>query len=170
MKIYEIDAEIERLLSESVDEETGELLIDPEKLDALQMERDRKVENLALVYKNLLADADAIQAEADILKKEAAALEGRVKTTKNAAKKAASYLMYVLKGEKFKTPKVSVSFGTSQSVKIDDGFIEWAMVSAPEYLRYKLPEADKVAIKKAIESGEEIFGCSIVKNDTIKIR
>ena len=170
MKIYEIDAEIERLLSESVDEETGELLIDPEKLDALQMERDRKVENLALVYKNLLADADAIQAEADILKKEAAALEGRVKTTKNAAKKAANYLMYVLKGEKFKTPKVSVSFGTSQSVKIDDGFVEWAMVSAPEYLRYKLPEADKVAIKKAIESGEEIFGCSIVKTDTIKIR
>ena len=170
MKIYEIDAEIERLLSESVDEETGELLIDPEKLDALQMERDRKVENLALVYKNLLAEADAIQAEADILKKEVAALEGRVKTTKNAAKKAANYLMYVLKGEKFKTAKVSVSYGTSQSVKIDDGFVEWAMVNAPDYLRYKLPEADRVAIKKAIESGEEIFGCSIVNNDTIKIR
>ena len=45
MKIYEIENAISDLLSQ-VDEETGEILFDPEQLEALQMERDGKIENL----------------------------------------------------------------------------------------------------------------------------
>ena len=46
--LYEIDAEI----LASVDQETGEIL-DIEKLDALQMERERKLEGVALWVKDL---------------------------------------------------------------------------------------------------------------------
>lgn len=41
MTLYEIDAEIEAC----IDGETGEVL-DYEKLDGLQIERDRKIENI----------------------------------------------------------------------------------------------------------------------------
>lgn len=50
--LYDINSEI---LS-CIDAETGEI-IDVERLQALQMEREQKVENVALWYKNLLSDA-----------------------------------------------------------------------------------------------------------------
>ena len=56
--LYEIDAGI---LS-CIDVETGEVL-DPEKLEALQMEREEKIESVALWYKNLCSDAEAYKAE-----------------------------------------------------------------------------------------------------------
>ena len=58
MKLYEID----KAILECVDQETGEI-IDTEKLSDLQMQKDTKVENIALWIKDLLAEADAIKNE-----------------------------------------------------------------------------------------------------------
>ena len=60
--LYEIDKGI----MECLDAETGEV-IDPERLDALFMERNQKIENVACWVKNLLSDAEAIKAEKDAL-------------------------------------------------------------------------------------------------------
>ena len=68
MRIYEIDREIEALLEEC-DPETGEALFDEEKLAALEAQRETAVEQLALGYKNLAAEAEAIKAEAAALTK-----------------------------------------------------------------------------------------------------
>ena len=57
--------ELERALAEfelEIDEETGEIL-NADELDALQMERDIKIENIALWIKNLKADAEAYKKE-----------------------------------------------------------------------------------------------------------
>lgn len=54
MTLYEIDQAIQGL----VDPETGELM-DYEAFAALQMDRDAKIENMALWYKDLMADAMA---------------------------------------------------------------------------------------------------------------
>ena len=62
MTLYEIDAQLEEML-EQVDPETGELLCDMEQLEALSLERDRKLENLALYIKNRDAEAKAIREE-----------------------------------------------------------------------------------------------------------
>ena len=62
MTLYEIDQAIQGL----VDPETGELM-DYEAFAALQMDRDAKIENMALWYKDLMADAKAIKEEADTL-------------------------------------------------------------------------------------------------------
>ena len=43
--------------------ETGEI-INPEQLEALSMERDAKIENIAMWYKNLLSDAEQYKTEA----------------------------------------------------------------------------------------------------------
>lgn len=63
MTLYEIDSAI----MDCVDEETGEI-IDLEKLEALNIERDKKVEGIALAVKNYAAEAKAIKEEEEKLK------------------------------------------------------------------------------------------------------
>ena len=62
MTLYDINAQLEALL-EQVDPETGELLCDMDQLEALSLERDRKLEGLALYIKNRDAEAKAIREE-----------------------------------------------------------------------------------------------------------
>ena len=38
-----------------------------------------------------------------------------------------------------------------------------------EYLRFKVPEIDKTALKQALKQGTKIAGVSIVKNQNIQI-
>ena len=151
--LYEID---EQILS-CVDMETGEI-IDMDKLNELQMVFDDKVEGIALWIKNLLSDADAIKKEKD-------ALEERKKACENKAKNLKEYLNSVLKGQKFNTPKVSISFRKSESIEISDG------ANIPEeYLRYPEPEVKKTDIKKAIKAGETFEGVSLVQKQNIQIK
>ena len=96
MNLYEIDRQIQELIENSVDPETGELTLDPAALDALQMEREAKIENLACYVKNLTADAKAIKAEEQ-------ALSERRKAAENKAERLKRYLSDALEGEKFST-------------------------------------------------------------------
>jgi len=162
MTIYDIDKAIADLLA--VDEETGEVtLLNAEAFEALQMERERKAENLALACKNLTAEAAAIKAEEANLKK-------RRETVEAQASRAIEYLAYVLNGEPFKTPKVAVSYRKTQSVKFDPEFMEWAKNNAPGLLREKEPEADKTAIKQAIKDGITVPHAEIVTNISMLIK
>lgn len=56
MTIYEI----ERGIEECVDEETGEIL-DYEKLDMLQMEREKKIENIVFLIENTENDIEGLK-------------------------------------------------------------------------------------------------------------
>lgn len=153
MNIFQID----KAIMDCVDMETGEV-IDAEMLDSLQMERDKKIENVALWVKEL-------QAEADAIKKEVANLNERKKTAENKIESLIKYLVYALDGNKFKTPRVSVSYRKSESVMITD-------INALDkrFLRYKAPEPDKTAIKNAIKSGELIVdGARLVINQNMQI-
>ena len=80
MTLYEIDQAIQGL----VDPETGELM-DYEAFAALQMDRDAKIENMALWYKDLMADAKAIKEEADTLNERRKALENKAERLKSGA-------------------------------------------------------------------------------------
>ena len=59
---------IDSAIMDCVDEETGEI-IDLEKLEALNIERDKKVEGIALAVKNYAAEAKAIKEEEEKLAK-----------------------------------------------------------------------------------------------------
>ena len=63
MTLYEIDSAI----MDCVDEETGEV-VDIEELEALQIEREKKVEGIALAVKNYAAEAKAIKEEEEKFK------------------------------------------------------------------------------------------------------
>lgn len=158
MNLYEIDYSI----LNCVDAETGEIL-DVDMLNALEMKRDEKIENIALWVKNLLSDAEQIKKEREILAE-------REKVAKNKAENLKKYLSDYLNGTKFETPKVKVSFRKSESVDVLDIKELMEMNNAEKYLKYSDPTPDKTAIKQAIKKGINIPGCSLVKKDNIQIK
>lgn len=162
MKIYEIDQAIEDLIANSIDEETGEVLFDPEVLEQLQMERERKIENLALFIKNATAEAKAIKDERDALGKRYESLQKRIASAKE-------YLEFVLHGEKFHTARVAITYRKSTSVDLDDQFLDWAKENWSDLLRTKV-EPDKKLIGEHLKSGEEIPHAQIVTNTTLSIK
>lgn len=151
--LYEIDQRILAL----VDEETGEIT-DFEQLDKLQLERDDKIENIALWIKNLKSDEESYKAEKQ-------AFEERQRQAKQKRESLERYLSAALNGEKFKTAKVECSFRKSQRVEVDD-----VALLPDEFLKYKDPEADKTAIKEAIKEGKEIAGARIVTALNLQIK
>lgn len=151
--LYEIDAAI---LS-CVDLETGEIL-DEEQLAALQMEREQKIEGVALWYKNLCSDAAAYKAEKD-------AFAAKERAAKMQADRLKQWLADALQVEKFKTPRVGVSFRKSSSVVVDD-----VLNLPPRFVKFKEPEADKLAIAAAIKEGEEVSGAHIENRQSIIIK
>ena len=106
--LYEIDQDI----LDCVDMETGEIL-DTEKLDALQMERERKLEGVALWIKDMKAEAAAVKEEADKLTARKKALDNKIDGLKN-------WLLWALDGEKLKTPRCNVYQTHSQRVNVPD--------------------------------------------------
>lgn len=153
MNLYEINSAI----LECVDMETGEI-IDFEKLESLQEERDVKIENISCWIKNLSSDAEQLKQEADKLMQ-------RKKVAENKAESLKKYLFGFLDGEKFKTAKVSISYRSSESVDVED-----TNLIPKEFLRYKDPEPDKTLIKAALKAGHELPGAQIVKKQSIVIK
>ena len=158
MKLYEIEQEI----LACVDLETGEI-IDPEKLEALELERDRKIEGIALWVKNLDAEAKAYKEEKD-------SFAQKQKVAENKAKSLKEFLSHYLDGTTFKSTKVNVSFRNSKAVDVFSMDELMNYDDCDSYLKYAEPTPDKTAIKNAINSGVEIPGCRIVENSNIQIK
>lgn len=148
--------DIEQDILACIDEETGEP--DAEKLDALLMERNEKLEAVALWIKNLSAEVDMIKAEEDTL-----AARRKAKTKKIEGLK--EYLADALNGAKFETAKCMVRFNHSKSVVVTD----FTKIS-DDYLRYKEPEVNKKAVADAIKLGLTVDGCELVESVTINIK
>lgn len=149
--------EINQGILECIDAETGEI-IDLDRLQALQIEREQKLENVALWYKNLISDAAQYKAEKD-------SFAEKERIAKNKAESLKKYLDEALAGNPYKTTRVSVSYRKSESVVVDDVY------KIPEhYLKYSEPTADKTAIKSAIKAGEEIAGAHIEQKQNISIK
>lgn len=153
MNLYQID----RAILELVDPESGEIL-DYEAFADLQMEREQKIENIALYYKNLMAEAAALKAEKDsFAEREAAA--------KNKAESLKKYLDTILGGNPYKSTKFNVTYRKSEQTVIDD-------ISAipAEYLKPVKPEAKLTEIKKAIKGGVEVAGAHVEEKNNISIK
>ena len=152
MNLYEIN----KAMQECINLETGE--IDLELFERLQLEKDEKIENVALWIKNLSSDVEGMENE----KK---AFEERIKAAKNKIIALKAYLEMALNGEKFQTAKCSITFRKSKSVTVLD-----VSKLDKDYLKYAEPTADKTAIKKAIESGVTVAGASLVENLNVQIK
>jgi len=160
-KLYEINDDIAKLIEldadRFVDGETGEI-VSREAFDALQVERDEKIEGVALGYKNEDAKAKAIEAEIKNLKE-------RMERHKKRAEGYKQFLAMVLEGQKFETGKVAVSYRKSEAVEANVDEIP------AEYRKVKtIVEADKVQLKADIKAGKKIPGAEIVTKQNIQIK
>lgn len=141
-----------------IDEETGEIL-NAEELDQLQMAREDKIEGVGLWIKNLTAEAEAVKKEKDAMADRQRRLEKKVESLKR-------YLEYALQGEKFSTPRISMSFRKSESVfipdeaQLDDRFVNVTMVKKP----------DKKLIKDTLKAGLEVPGAELVTKQNLQIK
>ena len=170
MTLYDIDAQIAALDGAAeddmlIDEETGELVSVAQALDALRMEREAKLENVACWVKNLSAEADAIREEENRL----------VKRRKAAETKAANLKSWLLAAmtredgttDKLKTGRVAVSVKRNppSTVVDDEEMLPW------EYKTVKqIVAQDKAAIKAAILAGEEVPGAHLEYGRSVVIK
>lgn len=152
MNLFEISQEILSM----IDPETGEIL-DYEAFAELQMEKDQKIKNIALWHKNLMAEAKA-------LRDEEKAFAERRKRAENKAESLKRYLDTFLQGEPLKSTEFVVSYRKSEQTIVDD-----INLVPGEYLKFKDPEADKTALKKAIKGGAEIPGVHLETVNNISI-
>lgn len=161
--LYEIDAAI----LACVDQETGEIL-DAEKLDALQMEREQKLEGVTLWIKDLKAEAEAVKAEADKLNARKKSLENKIDGLKQ-------WLLFALDGGRLQTPRCKVYLTHNQRLTVADepGLVEYLMNSLTyreQFLRFKEPELKKDDIKKALKEGTIIPGAALEETEAVVIK
>ena len=155
MNLYEIESAI----LECVDTETGDI-IDIERLEALELERDTKISNIGCWIKDLKAEAEAIKAEKQNLDK-------RQKAAENKAEQLKRYLEGYLDGAKYKDAKVSISYRTSTSTVLDEDI---NLDALPDNCKKVEIKPSLTAIKEALQNGEVIEGAHLVTKQNIQIR
>lgn len=151
--------EIEQSILECVDMETGDI-IDIDRLNALELERDAKISNIGCWIKDLKAEAEAIKAEKQNLEK-------RQKVAENKAEQLKGFLTRYLNGAKYKDARVSISYRSSVSTEVDETL---DLNKLPDEFKKVKVEANKTAIKEALQAGEVIEGCRLVEKTNIQIR
>ncbi len=160
MKLYDIPCALE----EMIDKETGEIS-DIEAFQALKMERDRKIEFFALMYKNGISMKKALEEEIK-------ALQARAKSEASKAERIKALLAGVLNGERFETPKCKITFRkTPESVSVDgdaEKIIRWMEGNLPQFVKVR-KELEKAEIKAALKDGAKIPGVSLKSGTTIQI-
>ena len=195
--IYQLDNQIERLLEDMTDPDTGELkkyiegpdglpreVPQEEQLDAEQagvplayldseallMERMEKLKlDYAVLIRSLRNEYINRKAEAEALKAEKLRLETRQKTAKNASERAARFLAYLTKGEKYQEADVKITYISSEAVALDDDFLEWATVNAPGLVKVT-PEPRKADIKRLLKNGQQIEHAHLETRQNIQIK
>ena len=169
MTLYDIDAQIAALEDAAeddmlIDEETGELISLSQALDALRMEREAKIENVACWVKNLSAEADAIREEENRL----------IKRRKAAETKAANLKAWLLAAmtredgttDKLKTGRVMVSVKRNPpSTVVDDDLLPSTYKVAK--ITY---QANKELIKRELLAGGEVPGAHLEYGRSVIIK
>lgn len=155
--LYEIDEKILECMTNCIDPDTGEIT-NSEQLEALQMERQTKLENVVLYIKNLKADAAMYKAEKQAFAERQAAAEKRVESL-------SEWLKNALDGQRFKTDKTEVSFRKTQRVEVID---IWGLNE--DFVKYSDPTPDKAAIKRAIKAGEEVKGAKLIDDISMTVK
>lgn len=158
--LFEINKAIMDAWDACVDPDTGE--IDESKyaeMEALQVEFNTKIENLACWAKNLTSDAVQLKAEA-------AALTDRAKAAEKKADSLKRYIAAALHGTKFETPRCAIGWRKSTVVTIAEG-----ATLPSEYMRTKITtEPDKMAIKLALTAGKAVDGCSLETRNNMTLK
>lgn len=171
MDLYEINAEILRWTNAIVfDEETGELLDNPEELfsqiEALQMEKRCKLEELAKLVLNDRSEAAALKAE-----------EQRLRARRERLAKKEERLLAILDrecaGEKTDLGVATFSYRRTSRLAVLDATeaIQWLESNNhTNCYRVPAPEIAKTEVRKLINSGVDVPGCAVVQDRSYTLK
>lgn len=161
MNLYEIDSAILDL----IDPETGEVM-DFDAFEALQMEREQKIDNVALWIKDLDAEATALDNEARKL------IERR-DTARRKRDRLKEYLQRILQGEKRKTSRYVVSYRHTKAVELTDEPAACSWLAdhgyTDGYINVKT-SVSKTAVKALLEKGDQIAGAELVERESMTVK
>lgn len=169
MSLFDISLEYHALadLIESdleVNEETGEIVDNTNELKQL-------FENLQMSFEEKLDNSQryimTLKSEENILAEEIKRLQAKKSSVKNKQDRIKSMILNSLqtsKQSKFKTPFNNFIIKETEAVEVLDNDL-----LARTYLRIKF-EADKVKIKSALKSGDEVEGAKLVNNTSLVIK
>jgi hypothetical protein len=154
VKLYEI----EQAILDCIDEDTGEV-IDLERLNQLSIDRQIKIDNIACWYKQLVAEAVAIENEIKILSERKDSKKGKAENLKY-------FLSDILYGAKFESSRNRITWRQSDEVRILD-----ETVIPDKYKTEKIEvNISKTDIKKAIKNGLAISGAELIYKNNIQIK
>lgn len=154
MNLYEINAQI----MACIDTETGEVL-DFDRLEALNMAKAEKIDNVACWVKDLEADVKAFEEQEKVFAERKAAAKKTIDSLK-------VWLMEALEGQKWSSTRAEVRFRRSKAVDV----LDEAAVPA-EYMTVKTTSApNKTAIAAALKSGEEVAGCQLIERMSATVK
>lgn len=161
-KLYELDQKINELIANSIDPETGEVSDGfIEKLDALNMEHNEKIDNIMRLYKNLISDAAGWEAE----EKRLSELK---KSAKNRAESLKNYLSRYMEAgvEKFTSEHGKIGWRKSEKVVVQD-----VDTLPEEFKKVKVEvKADLISLKNALKEDRKIDGVSLEEHQNIQIK
>jgi len=144
-------------------EETGELTAELEQaLTISQNELQNKAIDYAYAIKALEDDVVAITEES---KRLAARKQSKTNTIERL-KEAVSTAMQIYRVDKINSSTLTLSLRKSESVEIQDE----KMIPEEYMLSRVVINPDKIGIKKLIQSGEDVPGCSIKTNFNLQIK
>ena len=161
MNLFEIDHAIEACVKLSsgdyVDTETGEI-IDVAAIGQLEMDRDRKIRNIACWIRNLDSDEKALTEQIKVF-------AARRDAAKNKKESLKSYLAAFLGGRKWENEEVKVFWRKSETVEVTD-----AKKISSYYMRFREPEVNKTLLKADIKAGVVIDGAQLVTKNNIQVK
>ncbi len=165
-KLYQLADDLEtafKLMTESVDEETGE--VNPDALALLnecKEDFDTKIAGLVEFIKRLTADYEAYDKEEERLYKNKKAIGNKIDWLKTYVKEC----MLRANKDKVETTSCKVSLGSSHAVNI----LEIDQVPAEFKMVEENVKVDKKALAEAFKNGQIIAGAEYVTNTTVRIR
>ena len=154
--LYQMNEQMEELLTKMVDAETGE--VNEEilaEVEQLECEMDTKIEQCGLYIKNRTAFVDSLTTEINALKK-------RRETEMNRIERTCEYVNSILKGKVKEFPKVAFKYRASRSVNI----VNEDLVP-DELCNFKTTRSPaKTEIAKLLKAGKSVPGCVLdIKNN-----
>jgi len=164
MKLYEIANEYQSLLDSSeFDEETGEILTDPISLSSNLETFKEKAVNVAKYFNSLDAEADAIRQAEKMMKARRESIEARSESLRN-------YLLKNMQAcdiSEIKCEYFAIKRKLNRA-SVDD----YAPELIPgKFINVKTVESfDRDAIRRAIESGEDVPGARLVRKEKLEIK
>lgn len=163
MKLFTIANEIEIVLAQEVDHETGEITDETlEKLAALELTRDEKALAVAAYIKGERAEGEAVKAQAD-------ALAQRAQRHKRRADKLLEYLdRYLPESTQLRSDVAEVTWRRSTRVEIIDA------TKIPKKLGNWKPRTwspDKNLIKAHLKAGgRKVAGAAVTYHVTVGVK